>query len=343
MQTRRARLGHATLSISAMPVEIFHQIFSYFIFDRHKETLSSCALVSKFWLQVARPHLFAMMQVERKRCFSTFLRFIDLHPDLAGHIQELTFASARYRSRDDADECCCDDHERPKDDPEAWPPPPRLDLGALTVVFPKLTKLKELMLQEITVAIPKSAPSASPDANAYCARKLEVLVIKDVTTCEHDNGPVLPAVLDALSPSSIESLIFDRLGKNPRCDTPDHSEDPDVTLEANLLDLWGTRPPLDVQHLSLSDPSWVGTAAHFRFYEQKMVQPGCLRSLETRCDSWKITEQVFAFLHTCGSKHFECLQLDIIPLVENEMPFSEYCSITSESRMRPMEQSRVRQ
>ena len=134
--------------------------------------------------------------------------------------------------------------------------------------------------------------------------------------------PTLLAVLDALSLSSIGLLTFDYIAR---------AGEHDVTLEAKLHALWGKREPLDVQHFCLSDDHYArdGITEHLRFFEQKMLRPGCLQSLKIACDSWRAAEQVFAFLRTCGGKDFEYLDLDIIQLVQMEGAASGYRSVVN--------------
>ena len=251
------------------------------------------------------------MRIERKRCFSSFLRFINSRPDLSGHIRELTLALLHFGYRDGEEECCCDEHETPE---EAWPRLPQLDLAAFTAALPKLKGLKALKLEEIVVRLHKPTPSGIPEAHPLRARKLEALVLEDVGG-EHDGVPALLDVLDALSPPSIGLLAFDYIAPE---------NDDGVTLEDKLRALWGERAPLTVQRLSLSYDGRASTAEHLRFYEQKMFRPRCLQSLKIRCESWSVKKQIFAFLRTCGSKNFEQLDLDIVPLVDMEVAAGGY-------------------
>ncbi|KAJ8482626.1 hypothetical protein ONZ51_g5245 [Trametes cubensis] len=81
---------HTSSNIDALPVELIDLVFQYA--SEHIDTTSACSLVSRTWREIALPHLFSWLTVERRDAFEDFRDFLERHPHITRCIRTLELA-----------------------------------------------------------------------------------------------------------------------------------------------------------------------------------------------------------------------------------------------------------
>ena len=80
--------GEISASVSdRIPPELFYDIFRLLSDD--KDTLASCACVSRYWRSVSLPWLFSQVTVPEAKSFASFVDYFNTYPDLGAHIKTL--------------------------------------------------------------------------------------------------------------------------------------------------------------------------------------------------------------------------------------------------------------
>ena len=275
-------------SLGDLPVEVFNEVIAILHDRGDKPSMAACSLVSNTWRAVVLPHLFSTTSVREEQDFDRFLAFLDDSPHVSNCIQSLTLdgsSSGEVEYEGGA----------------------RLDCAAFTTVFPKLTRLRQLFLEDLTLRVipvqtceefadsPQSAPS----------RWLGALEVADVR-CEDLEGrplPVIPALVDMMPVHSVNLLRLDGLE-----DVADDSmQDFDAGVPSRTI---------IVRHLSAVAPNGAATAAYFACYA-KLVRVGTLSCISTYCETWGDAQELAAFLDLQSSS-IETIDLDIARLMQYE-------------------------
>ncbi|KAI0718732.1 hypothetical protein C8T65DRAFT_827407 [Cerioporus squamosus] len=270
--------GPAT-SVGDLPVELFHQVMTII---HERDTIVACSLVSQRWRAVALPYLFSTMTVREAQDFDAFLSLMAEAPHISPCIRTLTLAG----------------------DGEGGA---RLDCSGFSALFPSLTRLRQLFLQDITLRVPAVGDCDGSPSNLHGSSNvwLEALEVDDVR-CEDPEGralPVIPTVFDMVPVSSVYLLRFDGLG--------DVADEENTDFQVGI-----PSRTIDVRHLSVVAPDGAATAAYLAFYE-KLIRIGSLRCLGTFCEMWGDAERLAAFLRVQGSS-ITTVDLDITRLMEQE-------------------------
>ena len=278
-------------SLGDLPVEVFDEVIAILHDRGDKPSMTACSLVSKTWRAVVLPHLFSTTSVREEQHFDRFLAFLDDSPHVSNCIQSLTLdgsSPGEVESEGGA----------------------RLDCAAFTTVFPKLTRLRQLFLEDLTLRVTPVEICEESEESAHSRHSspsswLEALEVADVR-CEDLEGrplPVIPALVDMMPVHSVNLLRLDGLE-----DIADDSmQDFDAGVPSRAI---------TVRHLSAVAPNGAATAAYFACYA-KLVRVGSLSCISTYCETWGDAEELAAFLDL-QSCSIETIDLDVTRLMQYE-------------------------
>ena len=255
--------------MSKIPVEIFGMVFTLLEERRDKETLTACSVVSRRWRDIATPYLFSTVTVWEMESFGRFIQFIDGHPHLAACIRTLTLSGEDYAAQ--------------------------LDCTAFSSVLPKLVRLQQLFLQDLTLHIPEGGIVRDERPPTRTLEALEVDLVR-----ADQRVPIIPAVLDMLSLAAVGLLRFDGI-----YDAVNH--------DGTNFDVGTPSHPLSVHHLSVVAPQGPVMPAYWALYRE-MIRSESLSVLATFCDSWASAEALCMFLNTHGAS-IVTLDIDIRDLM----------------------------
>ncbi len=206
--------------IQDLPQEIFHMILD--ILDYHKETLRSCSLVCRSWLQASRPRFFAVVSLyASERRLVDFLNFLDTHPDITNHVRSLMF----YEPMDDQ--------------------PPGVD-GTVTPytlvrTARRLPRLRELHLYFVHVV--PYPPTGSETEGVHRAPPIDLRAFHIFGSAHQDIGPFLEMLANLRTDRlELELVTFDACSSRPSAA---------LARRIHVRDLWMNLETADDAHVAI--------------------------------------------------------------------------------------------
>ena len=274
MLPTKLRLG-TSLSLQNIPLEVFFYIFALLEAEEDKTTLSSCALVSGLWRDMALPSLWTRITLRPTQPLYEFRRMIEGKPVLAQSIRSLTLRDPWYK--------LSTAHPPGPESPE--PASISFSVVVLRDIMAILSKLQYISLQGITLY---EAPTETP-LHLLCsgtradARALELI---DVSIHESTPSTTYTFLQRCLPSSSIEELTLTSSDCTPIPESEGQSPH---------------QKPLSIRNLNLVGVLDKAQLAQYYNTLSWCLLPGCLRSLATSATSNDDLTLLVAFLRESES------------------------------------------
>ncbi|KAM5533987.1 hypothetical protein V8D89_012307 [Ganoderma adspersum] len=282
----RHRANDKTATIDDLPTELFHQVFEHLECHDHN-TLASCTLVCRGWLDISQQHLFSELHVLRS-CDETFRGLVDWlkeHATLAGYIRTLCLESRLVSAPPQASLM------------------PSLPMDTLSHILNIVPNLQALRLHQLKIDPPSSLSATNPTPYSASGRHSLNHMEYDKCICEPSR------TFELLSWFHIDHLDYDPLF-NADCD--------DATIQPGNC-------ALNIHSMCVS-PIIEDPLAAFRAL-QNFVRPNMLKSFRYSCaeprespppvaDFLRSTGQSIVDLHLCATAEDDYLLLPQLPSLQ---------------------------
>ena len=265
-----------TSVISHLPEELLDQVIGS-LCKNSRRTISACTLVSRRWLRIARPHLFATVirPPSRAYSFSDFFDFLVFHPHIARLIENIDLSGTT----------------RSADDPDFFLKIPYLDLQSFAALLPQLPRLQQLQVDCLRLKLLSSVYFRSPPV------PLRHLTIGPSLVGSRDGSGLLclSSFLRIFSLDTLKILHIDWSAGFPN------------------EDYFGPLAPHSVR-LNRLVIRQERAIVEFHRYFSMVLSPGALQYLETVCPDQHAVRSLHTFLDTAGT-NVTHLKLNVQSLV----------------------------